>query len=125
MITNSGCVSSCDDLVWRLKTFSKAKVVGQMPSTDGTYARLMVYIIFKPDGAVEAIISGEGMQQDFGQSQLLTSYRVPISRTVKFDRKKLEGSTDVLDTLFEVNKSNFLTIDLDNIERALNLVSSK
>jgi hypothetical protein len=125
LITNSGCVSSCDDLVWRLKTFSKAKVVGQMPSTDGTYARLMVYIILRPDGAVESIISGEGMPLDFGQGQLLTSYRVPISRTVKFDRTKLEGNTDVLDRLFEVNKANFLTLDLDNIERALNLVPSK
>jgi hypothetical protein len=125
LITNSRCVSSCDDLIWRLKAFSNAKVVGQMPSTDGAYARLMVYVILMPDGEIASIISGEGLQQDFSQGQLLFEYRVPVTRTVSLNGIRLEGNTHVLDIEFDVNKSNYLSIEEDNIKRALQLVSSK
>jgi hypothetical protein len=125
LITNSRCVSSCDDLIWRLKAYSNAKVVGQMPATDGAYARLMVYVILMSNGEVTSIISGEGVQQDFPQGQLLVEYRVPVTRTVTLNNIRLEGNTNVLDIEFDVNKSNYLSIDEDNIKRAIHLVSSK
>jgi len=125
LITNNNCVSSCDDLVWRLKAYSNAKVVGQMPATDGAYARLMVYVILRPNGEVTSIISGEDMQADFPQDQLLFSYRVPVSRTVASNGIILDGNTDVLDIVFDVNKSNYLSINEDNIKRALHLDPSQ
>lgn len=125
LITNSRCVSSCDDLVWRLKAYSKAKVVGQTPSTDGAYARLMINIILRSNGEIESMISGEGTQQNFDQGQLLLSYLVPVSRTVTSNNIRLDGNTNVLDILFDVNKSNYSSINVDNIQRALALITSK
>ncbi|MFQ3221623.1 MAG: hypothetical protein ACI96W_004014 [Paraglaciecola sp.] len=96
-----------------------------MPSTDGAYARLMVYVILMPDGEIASIISGEGLQQDFSHGQVLFEYRVPVTRTVSLNGIRLDGNTHVLDIEFDVNKSNYLSIEEDNIKRALQLVSSK
>ncbi|GGO67145.1 S41 family peptidase [Bowmanella pacifica] len=119
IVTNPQCVSSCDDLVWRLKAYAGAKVFGQLPATDGTYARLDGYLLLNADGQFSTVIKGEGENVDFGADILVAQYRLPISRTVNLTGVVLEGNSDVLDFPLAVEKQSFSTRTHQNLLNTL------
>lgn len=120
LVINNQCVSSCDDMVWRTRRFADAKTFGQLPASDGVYARLNGYVFLNKQHQVDSIIVGEDTEFDRELGRLLVSWRLPISKTVAIDGKDLEGDDSVLDVAVAVTKSNFATLNEHNLLRAIN-----
>jgi len=125
IVTNSKCASSCDDLIWRLKTYANAKVYGQEPATDGTYASLDGYLLLTPDGASKSVIAGAGQQPDVGSNLVLAHYRLPVTRTVDLNGKVLEGNANVLDVPLAISKESFQTRTQQNLLNTLAHLAGK
>jgi len=111
ILTNGNCVSSCDDLVWRLKEANNWKVVGQTPVTDGAYSRIEGGIFLNSEGQVSTQTWGDGEEPATSQKDLLVRYRVPISRTVNGVGELLEGNVSVLDAPIAHSKAQFTNND--------------
>ncbi len=121
LVINGGCVSSCDDFIWRTRQYAKAKTYGQLSATDGAYARLNGYLFMNDQGQITNIITGEGNQPSGDNGALLVTYQVPISKTVTFEGKPLEGDYTILDHPLPINKLNFSNLEVENVEKTLNL----
>ncbi|MEZ7206597.1 hypothetical protein [Pseudoalteromonas sp. DY56-GL79] len=119
LVVNAGCVSSCDDFIWRTRQYANAKTFGQLPATDGAYARLTGYLFIAKTGKIINIITGEGEHPTGDNGTLLLTYQLPISKTVSFDGEMLEGNASVLDNLLPVSKLNYVNLELDNLVNAL------
>ena len=119
LVINSGCVSSCDDFIWRTRQYAKAKTYGQLSATDGAYARLNGHLFINKQGQITNIITGEGNQPSGDNGTLLVTYQVPISKTVTFDGKSLEGDHNILDQPLPINKLNFSNLEEENLEKTL------
>ncbi len=119
LITNEKCVSSCDDFIWRLRQYAQGKTYGQLPATDGAYARLNGYLFMTKDGAIKNIIAAEGNAPSIENAALLVSYRIPISKTVTLEGKNLEGDDSVLDFPLSISQDNFSHIAEENLKRVL------
>ncbi|KJY75964.1 hypothetical protein [Vibrio nigripulchritudo] len=119
LVVNGGCVSSCDDFIWRLREYADAKTYGQLPATDGAYARLNGYLFMNAQGQIVNIIAGDGNQPSGGSGTLLVTYQIPISKTVAIDGELLEGNDSVLDNLLPINKNNFNNLSLHNLKETL------
>lgn len=117
LVTNSNCASSCDDFVWRAKTYAGAKVYGQPPSTDGSYASMMVHVILNASGHISTYTaSGYSPIPVFADDELhIATFQIPVTRTVDTNNKILEGDFSVLDYALPVNKGNYQNIVSDNI----------
>ena len=122
IISNGKCVSSCDDLIWRTSQYAKAKTYGQLPATDGAYARLNAHVFMTQDGEIETVVTGEGSSPDLGNGTLLLHYRIPVTKTVDTLGNNLEGNTNYLDYPLPITKDNFRDIAEDNVRRVLNLL---
>ena len=124
IVTDHNCASSCDDLVWRSKTFAEAKVFGQPPSTDGAYASIKGYVLRTAKGEIKtAFASGYSRTPKFGDDTLLISFQIPITKTVDNLGNLLDGDDTVLDYPLEVNRANFNDIHKDNIMRTINYLN--
>ena len=119
LVINRGCVSSCDDFIWRTRQYANATTYGQLSATDGAYARLNGYLFINKAGKVTNIITGEGELPPEEHGTLLVTYQVPISKTVNIDGEILEGAANILDYPLPVNKQNFKHLTRDNLARAL------
>jgi hypothetical protein len=119
LVINEGCVSSCDDFIWRTRQYAKAKTFGQLSATDGAYARLNGYLFINKHGHITNIITGEGNHPSGDNGALLISYQIPISKTVNEDSEPLEGNASILDSPIPINKKNFNNIELDNLVKTL------
>ena len=118
LVINGGCVSSCDDFVWRTKQYAGAKTFGQMSATDGAYARLNGYLFLEKNN-LTTIITGEGMPPKHAKGILIASYMLPISKTVTPEGLPLEGDGSILDYPLEITQDNFSGLILDNLRRAM------
>ena len=58
LVVNAGCVSSCDDFIWRTRQYANAETFGQLPATDGAYARLTGYLFITQTGKIINVITG-------------------------------------------------------------------
>ena len=73
------------------------------------------------DGKINNIIVGEDQEPSSDIGTLIVTYRMPISKTVNFKGKNLEGDDSILDYPLSITKENFKNIAEDNLRRALNL----
>jgi len=110
ILTNGNCVSSCDDIVWRLKETNGWKVVGQTPVTDGAYARIEGGIFLHEDGQVTTQTWGDGGSPE-EERRMVIRYRVPVSRTVDRAGTPLEGNASVLDIALPHDQDQFFDND--------------
>ncbi|MGL1957129.1 MAG: hypothetical protein OCD00_07425 [Colwellia sp.] len=121
LIINEKCMSSCDDFIWRTRQYAQAKTYGQLSATDGAFARLNGYLYIMKNGKVKNIIVGEDYEPSVDNGTLIVNYRIPISKTVSFKGKDLEGDDTILDFPLSINHVNFTNIEEDNLRRALSL----
>ena len=119
LVINSRCVSSCDDFIWRMRQYTGAETFGQLPATDGAYARLNGYLFVSDKNQVVNVILGEDMEPPKIKGQLWLRYRVPISKTVDQAGNNLEGEPSVLDYPLPVTMDNFHRLAEDNLQRAM------
>lgn len=119
LVINDNCVSSCDDMVWRLRQYANASTFGQPPATDGAYARLHGYVLIDDEGNVSSVISGEGDKPELNNKTVLLRYQIPISKTVNQQGHDLEGDANVLDHPLAITKQNFSELELANLQRTL------
>jgi len=111
ILTNGNCVSSCDDFVWRIKETNNWRVIGQLPVTDGAYARIEGGVFIDDEGRVSTQTWGDGAEPETNSERLLIRYRVPISRTVNQLGELLEGNSNVLDLQITHTKAQFTNND--------------
>jgi len=121
LIINEKCVSSCDDFIWRTRQYAQAKTYGQLSATDGAFARLNGYLYIMKNGKVKNIIVGEDYEPSVDNGTLIVTYRIPISKTVSFKGKDLEGDDTILDFPLSITHDNFEKIEEDNLKRVFNL----
>ena len=121
LVINRGCVSSCDDFIWRTRQYAKAKTYGQLSATDGAYARLNGYLFIDKQGEIVNVITGEGNVPSGDNGTLLITYQIPISRTVNVNGEPLEGNDSILDHPLPIDKNDFGNLELDNLVKTLNL----
>lgn len=119
LVTNEKCVSSCDDLVWRLRQYAQAKTYGQLPATDGAYARLKGHIYLTKNGNIKNEIVGENTRPSTDKGQLLVAYQIPISKTVNQSGKTLDGKDFGMDFPNQIGMHNFLNLRESNVMKAL------
>jgi hypothetical protein len=119
LVINEGCVSSCDDFIWRTRRYANAETYGQLPATDGTYARLNGYLFMNKQGIITSIFTGEGSEPLGDNGTLLVTYQIPISKTVNADGESLEGDNKILDFPLPIDKQNFSNLDIENLKRTL------
>ncbi len=119
LVINQGCVSSCDDFIWRTRQYANAKTYGQVSATDGAYARLNGFLFIDNHGQITNVITGEGDKPSGEHGTLLVTYQLPISKTVTLAGENLEGNPDVLDYPLPITKENFAQIELFNLAAAL------
>lgn len=126
LVTNANCASSCDDFVWRAKTYAGAKVYGQPPSTDGSYASMMVHVFLNASGHISTYTaSGYSPTPVFADNELhIATFQIPVTRTVDINNKKLEGDFSVLDYALPVSKNNYHNIVSDNILMTIGKIKS-
>jgi hypothetical protein len=123
LVVNHGCASSCDDLVWRLKRDSGAKVLGQSPVTDGTYVSVTGIIYMTTKGELKSKIIGPGQLSNLPDDVIkLVMFGIPYTKTVSSRNKMLEGSKDVLDELLPITKDNYRNLNTSNVNRALQII---
>ncbi|OKY26517.1 S41 family peptidase [Thalassotalea sp. PP2-459] len=121
LVINETCVSSCDDFVWRTRRYAQAKTVGQLPATDGAYARIKGYIYVDKQGNIGHTHVGESQDVPAEAETLLVSYRMPISKTIDVDGNNLDGADNVLDVAIPITKENYTNIEDINVKFALGL----
>lgn len=121
LVINRGCVSSCDDFIWRTRQYANAKTYGQLPATDGAYARLSGYLFIDQQGQINNIITAEDTLPSGEHGTLLVSYKIPITKTVDANGNTLEDNSRVLDHPLTIEKHNYQQLTLANLARVLNL----
>lgn len=121
LVINRGCVSSCDDFIWRTRQYAKAKTYGQLSATDGAYARLNGYLFIDKKGKIINVFTGDSNVPSGDNGKLLISYYIPISRTVNINGELLEGNYSLLDYPLSIDKNNFENIELDNLVKTISL----
>jgi hypothetical protein len=124
IVTDNNCVSSCDDLVWRLKKFSGAKVYGQPPSTDGTFISLEGNVFKDDNKGLMFVVVGKDYASKKVSGPTYAVFSLPIARTVDSDGRLLDGDESVLDHIFPITLENFQHLASENIARILSLVKS-
>lgn len=88
IITDWMCVSSCDDFVWRMKDYAKAKVYGIPPAQDATYARIKLYLYRDKNGEIKSKAVGEMTELEAQEGELLLAViTMPYSKSVTSDGK--------------------------------------
>jgi hypothetical protein len=122
VITNEGCVSSCDDLVWRLNHHANSTTYGQYAATDGAFARLKGHLVWDKEGKVKTFITAQGAQPEFEKHQVLLTYVVPITKTLTEKGENLEGNPNYLDYPLPITKQNYNRIAEANVLRVLERV---
>jgi len=125
IVTDHNCASSCDDLIWRSKSFAGAQVFGQPPSTDGAYASIKGYVLLTAKGELQtAFASGYSRTPSFEDDLLLITFQIPITKTVDDLGNLLDGDSSVLDFPLEVNRANFNNLQQDNLIRTIDYLNT-
>ena len=119
VVINEHCVSSCDDFVWRMRSYAGATTLGQYPATDGTYARVNATVYITSSGEIKSAVYGEGRSLQFEDATPLVTFRMPLSKTVTPKGKIREGDKTVLDIALPIDKTNFTEINLSNLAHTL------
>ena len=106
VVVNGRCVSSCDDLALRLRRYAGARIYGEPPVGDTTYARIRGTLYLTDRGSVAARTAGEGQAIELpDSSQELIVFRLPYTRTVDDEGLPLEASP--LDGRLFVGREDF------------------
>lgn len=121
LIVNEKCVSSCDDFIWRIRSYADAKTYGQLSATDGVFARLNGYLFLTKQGKIKNIIVGEGDAPTVDNAKLLVTYQIPVSKTVNSQGENLEGDASILDFPLAVTIDNFNNLSEENVKRVLSM----
>jgi hypothetical protein len=106
VLTNYRCVSSCDDFVWRMKAYSRAKIVGQPHAADGTYSRItLAYHQAQDGGGFKRTMYGAGEPVDTDKLIL----RITLPATASLDRKgaRIQGKPVRLDQTIPITQYDF------------------
>jgi len=126
IVVNSTCVSSCDDFVWRLKTYANAYIIGQPPVTDSTYVSVTGIIYILPNRKIKAKIIGPNQKYTLENGAIkLAWFTVPYTITVDNHNNIIDGNPSVLNQLVPITINNFDTTTHNNIEHAITYIKSK
>lgn len=118
VLTNQMCVSSCDDLVWRMKEFANAEVIGQPQSADATYSRIVLAFYIDKNGKIAKKYFGDGQKIEV-DGQKIATMRIPYSRTVDANGELIQGKPAKLSRLVPVTKNNFSDLEKDVLREAV------
>ncbi len=104
LVTNSHCVSSCDDFVWRMKAYANAIVAGQPHAADATYSRITL-AYYQNQGQIHRKEFGPG--QPIPGKNLFFTATVPNSATVDREGNPMQGIPVELDYEVPLVKEHF------------------
>jgi hypothetical protein len=125
LVVDSGCFSSCDDLVWRLKHYSNAYVLGQPPASDSTYATVSGIIYMTKSKELKVFIKASGQKYSLEEgSTKLAWFTVPYTSTVDEFEHFVDGDFSVIDKIIPVTINNFENINKENVLNVINYSKS-
>ncbi|WP_042152916.1 MULTISPECIES: S41 family peptidase [unclassified Pseudoalteromonas] len=120
LVVDSGCVSSCDDLVWRLKHYSGAYVLGQPPATDSTYSTVSGIIYYTANGQLKLFIKAQGQQYSLDDGSIkLAWFSIPYTSTVDKEGNYIDGDISIINEIIPITIENYSNISNTNVLRAI------
>lgn len=122
LLTNDHCVSSCDDLVWRLNEFSGAKIVGLPQAADATYSRISGTFYLDSDNIIKHVFHSDGQQAVFNGVKLF-SLTIPYSKTLTEAGELRQGRAAPAQFLLPITRDNFTTHAIDSLKELVRLIS--
>lgn len=114
ILTNEYCVSSCDDLVWRLNEFSHALVVGMPQAADATYSRISATFYLDSENKIQHQIHTDGAAASFKGTALFTA-TIPYSQGVQANGQMRQGNPAETKFLLPITAENFASYEFDSL----------
>jgi len=103
LLTNQFCVSSCDDMVWRLRQFANVKVVGLPAAADGTYSRISAVFYLDTSGKIQRKLYAERSEPKV-EGTTIFSIKIPYTKGVDYNHNKLiQGQSITPDLIVPIN----------------------
>lgn len=114
LLTDESCVSSCDDLVWRMNEYSGAKVFGLPQAADATYSRISATFYLDSDKRIQHLVHPDGSSPEINGT-VVFSLTIPYSRTVTSTGQLRQGRAAPTTFLLPISVNNYKTHGIDSL----------